>query len=160
MGAFLEQCAFTDKRAQSMIRKKAGDFRKDVIVLLENASLNDKGDQDTACCELVSTCSGSTPSCAESIPSTCANSSDVAAETSSNAVVDIPKRMILNNVVTVGHSDDTTSESECDEGNNCAPVRFGKPRKMSARARNERSQRGNTAHAQECREPAASADAP
>jgi hypothetical protein len=158
--AFLEHCAFPDKRAQSLVRNKAEAFRKEVVGLLENASLQDQGDKDTACCETVSTCSGSTPTRQESIPSTCANSSDVVAEASINAAVDIPKRMILNNVVSVGHSDDTTSESESDEGNSLAPVRFGKARRMSARARNERSQQGNKAQCQECREPNVSAGAP
>jgi hypothetical protein len=158
--AFLEHCAFTDKRAQSLVRNKAEAFRKDVIVLLENASLKDQGDKDTANCETVSTCSGSTPSCAESIPSTCANPNDIVAEASSNAAVDIPKRMILNNVVTVGHSDDTTSESECDEGNSRAPVRFREPRKLTARARNERTQQANKANIQECLGPVVGADAP
>jgi len=49
------------------------------------------------------------------------------------------KRTVLNNIVSVGHCDDTTSESECGEGRQNSPVRSRESKKMSARERNERS---------------------
>merc|ERR1719310_793655 len=51
------------------------------------------------------------------------------------------RTMILNNIVTVGHNDDTTSESEGGEGG-AAPVRYREQKKMTAKERNARSGRG------------------
>merc|ERR1712190_414221 len=64
-----------------------------------------------------STCSPGQRSCASE--STTASSFDVATQISSDMPREVPKpqgQIILNGIVAVGHSDDTTSESSAGEG--------------------------------------------
>jgi len=51
--------------------------------------------------------------------------------------------MILNNIVSVGHSEDTTSESEGGQDKAKAAVRYREPQRKTAKERNQRSQAAN-----------------
>lgn len=136
--AFLESFDNVDKRVQNNIRRKAEDIRKVLVPLIEDAAL--KGTEDVE--DTASTCSPDTES---TTPSTTTNSSmGYGSDNVPNfeAAGPAKRTMILNNIVAVGHSDDTTSESEGEGGKN-APVRYREPRRMTAKARNQRSTSGN-----------------
>lgn len=121
--SFLDHFDFANKTVQGMIRTKAAALRKQVIPLLEGAALKDK---ELAADPSMETASTASPGSAIS------NSSNDFASNECNG----PKaRMIVNNLVSVGHSDDTTSESECGSAK-----RSGNQQRLSARARNEKSQ--------------------
>jgi hypothetical protein len=160
--SFLEQSEFLDKRVQGMVRSKAGTLRKDLIPLLENADAKDRELARGSTLEISSaSTTGSVPGCSASSAGfgsddVSSNSSKEASSDAPKAMIgfgsddvcnesikdssDVPKVMILNNIVRVGHCDDTSSESECDEGRKSCPVRMREAQKMSSRARNERSQ--------------------
>lgn len=139
--SFLEHFDDADKRVTNMIRSKAEALRKEVVPLLQNTSLRDSEDiiKDTA-----STCS---PGAVSTVTrSTAASSStgfgsdDVFVppqETSTRPV-------ILNNIVAVGHNDDTTSGSEAEGQTSRAPAQQREPRRQTASARNERSRCGGS----------------
>jgi len=147
--SFLEHFDNTDKRVTNNIRRKAEALRKEVVPLIQNAMIakdsDDKADdsKDTA-----STCTGAvsiiTQSTADSsTTATGFGSDDFCNDALKFEPAEPSKRtMILNNIVTVGHNDDTTSESEGNEDVARAAVRYREPRKMTAKARNERSRRG------------------
>jgi hypothetical protein len=158
--SFLEHWDYSDKRVMNMVRSKSEALRKQVVPLIENAALKDSED---ALMETASTCSpGSASTLTKDTSSTCSKdvaseycdprvivntskgfgSNDMSGDLGPRVAVETSKRtMILNNIVTVGHSDETTSESEGNEDGACAPVRFREQKKMTARERNERSTR-------------------
>jgi hypothetical protein len=141
--SFLEHFDNTDKRVMNNIRKKSEEIRKAVVPLIEDAALKDTEncDKDTD-----STCS---PGAASESTGSQESISISASASSSSAQCFGPdnlppvassepsKRMILNNIVTVGHNDDTTSESEGDNDNR-PPVQYREPRRMTAKERNSR----------------------
>lgn len=140
--SFLERFESTDKRVMNMIQGKAETLRKEVVSLLESASLKDAEDAgDTA-----STCSPGASSTESHITTTSSatgfGSDDFSGAPLAEPVEAAKRTMILNNIVAVGHNDDTTSESEGGENEARAPVQYREPRKLTARARNERSRRG------------------
>jgi|Transcript_84192 hypothetical protein len=157
--SFLEQSEFIDKRVQGMVRSKAGALRKDIIPLLENADAKDRELARDSTLETSSTGSpGSVPSISTSSSALASEdvivkqssldapkammgfgSDDLPSDSANEASSDVAKVMILNNVVMVGHRDDTSSESESGEGRNNAPARFREAKKMSSRERNQRS---------------------
>jgi hypothetical protein len=152
--SFLAAYNISDKTAQGMVRTKAGVLRKDLLPLLEAAALRDKELASSVAMETASTCSpGSTISGDQSVSgvSTVGFGPDDLPDVQKDAE-QTPKKMVLNNIVTVGHSDDTTSESECGDGSVQA-VRFGKPTRMSTRARDERSSQGKGNVSDEAQEP-------
>jgi len=139
--SFLEHFDFSDRTVQGMVRTKAVALRKEVLPLLEAAALKDKQSVADPAMETTSTCSpGSTQSnySAGAASSTGFGSDDVSNVLDKIDTSSASKRMVLNNIVKVGHSDDTTSESECEEGSVHA-MRFGKSRKRSTRERNMQS---------------------
>jgi len=145
--SFLENFEYSDKRVMNNIRRKAETLRKEVVPLLQNAMCKDSDDaKDTA-----STCS---PGAVSNFTQCTSASSSTATGFGSDDVAngDIPRvaapetskgTMILNNIVTVGHNDDTTSESDGGEDKTRA-VRYRETRKMTAKERNERSRRGQS----------------
>jgi hypothetical protein len=159
--SFLENWDYSDKRVMNMIRSKSASLRKEVMPLIENAALKDAED---AMKETASTCSpGSASTVSQVSSSTCGHDkmpSNVQAITSASkgfgsddmfsqpALVDAMgasnRTMVLNNIVTVGHNDDTTSESEGNEDASRGPVRFREQKKMTAKERNERSRRAGS----------------
>jgi len=142
--SFLEHYDNTDKRVMNNIRKKAEGLRKEVVPLIQNAGSKDLDDnQDT-----ISTCSPGAVSVitrsttASSSTAAGFGSDDVGGDAAKFVQVEPAKRtMILNGIVTVGHNDDTTSESEGGEDKTHAAVGYREPRRMTAKARNERSRR-------------------
>jgi len=103
----------TDKRIQNMVRSKASGMRGDVIRRLETAG--ESGSVQEANCDRAST---ESPGTARSTCSTAASGS-YGSNTSSSESGGAPWRpegqMVLNGIVAVGHTDDTTSESSGDE---------------------------------------------
>lgn len=139
--SFLEHFDNTDKRVMNNIQKKAEEIRKAVVPLIEAAALKDTEDCDK---DTDSTCSpgaasestgsqASIPVPASSSSAQCYGPDNLPPVTSSET----SKRMILNNIVSVGHTDDTTSESEGDNKNR-PPVQYREPRRMTAKERNSR----------------------
>eukprot|EP00930_Biecheleria_cincta_P096379 TRINITY_DN88239_c0_g1_i1.p1 TRINITY_DN88239_c0_g1~~TRINITY_DN88239_c0_g1_i1.p1 ORF type:complete len:273 (-),score=43.40 TRINITY_DN88239_c0_g1_i1:260-1078(-) len=129
--SFLEHFELTtDRAAQHMVRSKAKELRAALIPRLQSASQEGllKQFEDTAAsAENASTCSP--------------GSSTGTLEDSEWHGVTLPKvpegsvlgrQMILNGVVTVGHSEDTDDESSSDEAH--APVRYREQRGSSGRA--------------------------
>lgn len=151
--SFLEHWDYSDKRIMNIVRSKAETLRKQVVVAMESAELKNtedaiKGkDTEDTMKDTASTCSPDSSSAATQVSASSSNSmrgfgsDDMFGESPPVDVTETSKRtMVLNNIVTVGHNDDTTSESEGDAD---APVRFGKSKKMTARERNERSSRAS-----------------
>lgn len=134
--SFLEQFHNEDKRVMNNVRRKAEALRKEVVPLIQNASNGDNEDlKDTS-----STCTG-----AASVVSTAATST-VSYSSTGFGSDDLPPvapsepskgTMILNNIVAVGHNDDTTSESEGGEEKARKAVQYRENKKMTARERNE-----------------------
>jgi len=168
--SFLEVFSTADKSVQGMVRTKAVKLRKEVITALESVDLTEEKKVDLDEAETASTLSpestensfGSTRSVStvglgsgdapsgSSTVSTVGFGSDENLQGGCNQVgickkdvSNVTKRMILNNVVKIGHSDDTTSESECGEGSSHSTPHSSKPQRVSARERNERSTLGN-----------------
>jgi len=149
--SFLEHWDYSDKRIMNIIRSKAETLRKQVVPAMENAELKDTEDaikskdtEDTMN-DTTSTCSLDSSSAATQTSTSSGNSmrgfgsDDMFGESPPVDVMVAAKRtMVLNNIVTIGHTDDTTSESE---GVSDAQARFGNKKKMTARERNERSSR-------------------
>lgn len=146
--SFLESFENADKRVMGNVRKKAEALRKEVVPLLQSANLKDceEAAKDTA-----STCSPGAVSVITQSTSCTASSSTATATgfgsddfpsgaPQANAPEAAKGTMVLNNIVRVGHNDDTTSESEGGEAG--APVRYQEPRRKTARERNEQSRRG------------------
>jgi hypothetical protein len=161
--SFLEQSEFLDKRVQGMVRSKAAGLRKEILPLLENADAKDResasdttletsttGSPDSAPCSRVSSVgfgsddvsskSGYEASSDVAKAMVGFGSDDVANDSIKEESADVAKVMILNNIVRVGHRDDTSSESECNEGRKDCPGQMREAKRMSSRARNERSQ--------------------
>jgi len=138
--SFLEVYDNTDKRVANTVRHKAEALRKEVVPLLQSASLKDTEDamRDTA-----STCSpgaGSTMTRSTTISSCKGFGSDDLFAEGSTIEPEVAKGvMILNNIVTVGHNDDTTDESDGNEDKKRAPVQFREQKRQTARERNERN---------------------
>jgi hypothetical protein len=151
--SFLEQFDYTDKRVMNNVRRKAEALRKEVVPLLqatETASIERSKDfedtKDTAStCSPGSSAAASTVTRASTISSQTAGmkgfgSDDIRPEdTLDSDPAEANRGKFLNNMVKVGHSDDTTDESGDDK--KPAPVKSQEPRKMTAKARNERSRR-------------------
>lgn len=139
--SFLEHFDYSDKRVMNSIRKKAAALRKEAVTSLENAANRESEDyKDSSSTCSPGEASTSTAPSSGGCPSESQSNDDEAANT--DAVEPIQRIMILNDVVRVGHSDDTTSESEAEEGTVRAAVRYREQRKMTTRQRNERSQLG------------------
>jgi hypothetical protein len=143
--SFLEHFENSDKRVMNNIRKKAESLRKEVVPLIQNACNAEPDDtKDTA-----STCSpGAASNASDNTRSTASSSttgfgSDDIDRMAPRVEAEEPgkRTMILNNIVRVGHNDDTTSESEGGEDKPGAAVQYREQRKLSAKARNERSRR-------------------
>lgn len=140
--SFLEVFDNTDKRVMNMVRHKAESLRKEVVPLLQNANLKDAEDaiRDTA-----STCSpGALSTVTKStISSSCKGfgSDDLFVEGATVEPEAAKGVMVLNNIVAVGHNDDTTDESDGDEEKRRAPVHFREQKRQTARERNDRSGR-------------------
>lgn len=140
--SFLEHFDNTDKRVMNNIRKKAEEIRKDVVPLIESAALRDTEDnKDTA-----STCSPGEVSVVTH--STVASSSTTGYSYENPPIFEASepakRTMVLNNIVTVGHSDDTTSESEGDKDKAQAAVRYREPHRRSAKERNNERSGGSS----------------
>lgn len=145
--SFLEHFDNTDKRVMNNVRKKAEALRREVVPLLQGAVIKDAED---ACKDTASTCSPGSVSTAVTHSTTATNSSATSGGYAGFGSDDMPseaskpvenkRTMILNNIVSVGHNDDTTSESEGGEDKR-APVRFREQKKMSTKDRNDRSRR-------------------
>jgi len=148
--SFLEHFDCTDKRSMNSVRRKAEALRKLVVPLIQDASLKDMEDAKTvettstgslgsdSVCQSVITASSTTPSTSTM---TGFGSDDVCGVAPA-VEPDRKLNMILNNIVAVGHSEDTTSESEGGDDKR-APVQYREPRRMSAKARNEQRRGGN-----------------
>lgn len=124
----------SDRRVQGMVRAKATSARAEVISKLEGAEaalqVMDKANKDSQ-----STCSPGMLS--NYSGSTCTGSAF------SVPAADAGKgRMVLNGIVSVGHSDDTTDESSADEGR--APVRFREAQKVTRKTRRQRASNGRS----------------
>jgi len=128
--SFLEHFELTtDRAAQHMVRGKAKELRAALIPRLESASqegLLKQFEDAAASAENASTCSP--------------GSSTGTLEDSEYHGVTLPKvpegsvfgrQMILNGIVTVGHSEDTDDESGSDEAQ--APVRYREQRGSSCK---------------------------
>jgi len=166
--SFLEVFSIADKCVQGMVRTKAMTLRKEVITALESVDLTEKKvEVDEA--EIESTLSpestensiGSAGSVltaglgsgdalnGSSAVSTVGIGSDENLHGGCNQVTsckgyasNLTKGMTLNNIVKIGHSDDTTSESECGEGSLNSIPHSSRAQRKSARERNERSTLG------------------
>lgn len=138
--SFLEVYDNTDKRVANTVRHKAEALRKEVVPLLQSASLKDTEDamRDTA-----STCSpgtGSTMTRSTTFSSCKGFGSDDLFVEGSTIEPEVAKGvMILNNIVAVGHNDDTTDESDGNEDKKRAPVQFREQKRQTARERNQRN---------------------
>jgi len=148
--SFLEHFDCTDKRSMNSVRRKAEALRKLVVPLIQDASLKDTEDAKTvettstgspgsSVCHSVITSSSATPSTSTM---TGFGSEDVCGIAPA-VEPDRKRNMILNNIVAVGHSEDTTSESEGGDDKR-APVQYREPRRMSAKARNEKIRKGSS----------------
>jgi len=132
-----------DKRVQNLVRSKASGMRAEVVSRLQTAG--DSAAVPEANCDIASTCSFGT---AHSTCSTAAVSGSIGCDTSSSESGGVSWRpegqMILNGIVAVGHTDDTTSESSGDEVSRRKAVEFRRVRvKKGARkslAKGSRSQ--------------------
>mmetsp|Transcript_105467 Transcript_105467/g.264070 ORF Transcript_105467/g.264070 Transcript_105467/m.264070 type:complete len:266 (+) Transcript_105467:90-887(+) len=120
--SLLEHFEFTsDKRVQNCVRAKAKSLRADMVTRLQAA-------EDGAAC------SSAGPTDAKDTASTCSPgvASAFSSSPSSTGCV------VLNGVVAVGHRDDTTSESSCDDRPRRA-VEIRQPRRQQRRSRAERA---------------------
>jgi len=130
-----------DKRAEKTVRTKASALRLVLIQKLQHASSLDTGE---AAKDTMSSCSAGAPSiasCSTAASSITITSTSISSEDSMRRpqTPEKPKgRMILNGIVAVGHSDDTTSEESCAEN---APVRYSEPKRASRRERDGRQRR-------------------
>jgi len=125
--SFLEQYHNSDKRAQGLVRSKAGTVRADLVPKLQNAASECSKDLEDVRSQ------GEASTCANSVISHNTMSTDVSNEiekgssTSPHFQPTFPvksnSRMVLNGVVAVGHNEDTTDESSADEGEP-APVQY------------------------------------
>jgi hypothetical protein len=135
--SFLEHFACDqEKRAQGMVRSKAVALRAEFVPRIQSA-----GDEEVPSKQPSDDIRDDASTCSpgESIPSCSTTSFPVCDSFAAAKNSPRPKgRMILDGVVAVGHSDDTTDESSADESN-MAPVRYGKVRR-TRRERTDRSQ--------------------
>jgi len=132
----------TDKRIQNMVRSKASGMRAEVVSRLQTAG--DSTVVPEANCDCASNCSSG------SVHSTCSTavSGSIGCDTNSSESGGVFWRpegqMVLNGIVAVGHTDDTTSESSGDEVSRRKAVAFRPVRvKMGRRkslAKGSRSQ--------------------
>jgi len=147
--SFLEHYENTDKRVMNNVRKKAEVLRKEVVTLLQKdyESLKEQDESKDTVQDTASTCSPGAASTttrsstSTSLSTTGFGSDDVRADVPKIDSAEAAKRtMILNNIVTVGHSEDTTSESE--GGEHKTGVSYREPHRMTAKERNERCRAG------------------
>merc|ERR1719476_776751 len=104
--SFLEHFQHTDdKRAQNLVRNRAGPLRAQVVTRLQEASAAERVQEDTES-------TGSPGMASIASISTAASSPPTKPKTPS----------IISGVVTIGHSDDTTSESSGGEASMPARV--------------------------------------
>jgi len=123
--SFLEHFDNPDKRAQGLVRSKASTLRLELVPKLQNASAEgvSKDLEDVRSQGEASTCSPSVTS--HNTLSTDA-SNEVDKSSSFSPAIQATKptgRMVLNGIVSVGHSDDTTDESSGEEADP-APVQY------------------------------------
>lgn len=147
--SFLEHFDNPDKRAQGLVRSKATTLRSDLVPKLQNVEVLSKDLEDVRSQGEASTCSPSVTS--RNTMSTDA-SNDSEKQTSGGSADSSPHvspaqvtkpapptgRMVLNGIVSVGHTDDTTDESSGDESNP-APVQYrqAKPWKQANLSKEE-----------------------
>lgn len=156
--SFLEHFENTDKRVMNNVRKKAEALRKEVVPLLNSAAYDAGNKEPEDSKDTASTCSPGESSAAPSVTSrSTAQSSTAAAPTAGGytgfgsdsipppKMEDSSKRtMVLNNIVSVGHNEDTTSESDCAKDKKAAAVSYREPQRKTAKERNERSRGANS----------------
>jgi len=157
----------TDKRVQNMVRSKASGMRAEVVSRLQSAGDSssvpeancDRNSDPEANCDRASTCSAGSAHSTCSPAASGSAGSDTSSLESSPAVPgsigsdtlesgDVPwrpeGRMVLNGIVAVGHTDDTTSESSSDENTKRKAVAFRPVRKTKgvrqSQAKGPRSQ--------------------
>jgi len=136
----------TDKRIQNMVRSKACGLRAEVVSRLQTSG--DGSSVLEANCDRASTCSSGTAHSACSTSGSGSGSIGSSSTTSSESG-DVRWRpegqMVLNGIVAVGHTDDTTSESSGGEDTRRKAVEFRQVRvKKGARklhAKGSRSQK-------------------
>jgi len=124
----------TDKRVQNMVRTKASGMRADVVSRLQTAG--ETGSVTEANCDRASTSGAALSTCST------AGSGSIGSNTSSSESGSAPWRpegqMVLNGIVAVGHTDDTTSESSGDEDTRRKAVEF-RPVRVKKGARKTRA---------------------
>jgi len=126
--SFLEHFDNPDKRAQGLVRSKASTLRLELVPKLQNASAEgaegvNKDLEDVHSQGEASTCSPSVTS-HHTLSTDASNEVDKPSSFSPAIQATKPTgRMILNGIVSVGHSDDTTDESSGDEANP-VPVQY------------------------------------
>jgi len=103
----------SDKRVQNMVRSKASGMRAEVVSRLQTAG--DSSSVPKANCDPVLTCSTAVSS---------SIGSDTSSSESGGALWRPEGQMVLNGIVAVGHTDDTTSESSGDENTGRKAVEF------------------------------------
>jgi len=130
----------TDKRIQNMMRSKASGMRAEVVSRLQTAA--NSSSVPEANCDSASTCSSGA---AQSTCSTAASGSigsDTISSDSGGVLWRPEGQMVLNGIVAVGHTDDTTSESSGDEVSRRKAVEFRPVRvkKATRKTKGPRSQ--------------------
>lgn len=126
-----------DKRVQNMVRTKATSLRAEFLPRLEMAGCSEVGDGASSSGYASSKPAVSTAS-AVTNPNPLMSISSFSTSASTFNGSDEPEKpkgqMILNGVVRVGHTDDTTSESSGNEGHKA--VAYRQPARKSTRERN------------------------
>lgn len=130
-----------DRRIQNMVRAKASALKKEVMSKLQSVR-----DDDTSSYikDTYSTCSPGSASVTTSGTSETGGSGKSHEKMTVWEMPTAPTRqMILNGVVSVGHRDDTSSESSGDEAIAAAPVAFRdlKPKSRKSDKREKREKR-------------------
>lgn len=142
--SFLEHFDNPDKRAQGLVRSKASAVRTELVPKLQNATAEgfSKDLEDVRSQGEASTCANSVISRNTTSTDSISNDADKPGSADSSpqfqptfpvAQPTVNGRMVLNGIVSVGHSEDTTDESSGDEGNP-APVQYrqAKPWKQAS----------------------------
>jgi len=110
----------SDRTAQNLVRKKAAALRADVVPLIQSGGLREPWGGDMK--DNLSTCSPKTASTTSTLTSLSSDMPVPAPRTPAGPVV-------VNGIVTVGHSEDTTSGSS-DEGEGALASRRGRQRTL------------------------------
>lgn len=124
----------SDRRVQGMVRSKATALRADIVPRLN--TVHDRAEASRDC---ASTCSpGAAPSSCSTASTSISNASPAGAPWRPEG------QMVLNGIVAVGHTDDTTSESSGDEAPKAVQFReMRKSRKAAAKSRQPRRARSD-----------------